>query len=143
MDVRVENHGGLPCQFGFVSPAMSSPRTEAAHPAPAALLKGRLYGDVVFPFQVIFALSRPGAEFTGGELLLVEQRPRAQSIGHAIRMERGEAVVITTRYRPAKGSRGYYRTNFRHGVSKVLSGGATHWGSSFTTPHKCILREGN
>ena len=81
-----------------------------------------VYGDVVFPFQVIFALSRLDEEFTGGELLLVEQRPRAQSIGHAIRMEQGEAVVITTRYRPVKGARGYYRTNFRHGVSEVLRG---------------------
>jgi len=81
-----------------------------------------LYGDIVFPFQVITCLSRPEEEFTGGELLLVEQQPRAQSIGHAIRLEQGEAVVITTRYRPAKGARGYYRTNFRHGVSPLLSG---------------------
>src|SRR5207245_11726222 len=75
--------------------------------------------EIVSTFQVIFALSRPEDDFTGGDLLLVEQRPRAQSIGHAIRMEQGEAVVITTRYRPAKGSRSYYRTNFRHGVSEV------------------------
>ena len=81
-----------------------------------------LYGDVVFPFQVVFCLSKPQEEFTGGELLLVEQQPRAQSVGHAIRLEQGEAVVITTRYRPAKGSRGYYRTNFRHGVSPLESG---------------------
>jgi len=81
-----------------------------------------LYGEIFFPFQVVVGLSRPDKEFTGGELLLVEQQPRAQSIGHAIRMEQGEAVVITTRYRPAKGSRGYYRTNFRHGVSPLLSG---------------------
>src|ERR1017187_7819431 len=81
-----------------------------------------LYGDVVFPFQVITCLSRPDEDFTGGELLLVEQQPRAQSIGHAIRLEQGEAVVITTRYRPVKGTRGYYRTNFRHGVSPLLSG---------------------
>jgi hypothetical protein len=81
-----------------------------------------LYGDVVFPFQVVFCLSKPGVEFSGGELLLVEQQPRAQSIGHAIRMEQGEAEVITTRYRPSKGARGYYRTNFRHGVSPVLDG---------------------
>lgn len=81
-----------------------------------------LYGDIVFPFQVVTCLSRPDEEFTGGELLLVEQQPRAQSIGHAIRLEQGEAVVITTRYRPAKGARGYYRTNFRHGVSPLLSG---------------------
>ena len=81
-----------------------------------------LYGDIVFPFQVIFCLSKPDVEFTGGELLLVEQQPRAQSIGHAIRLEQGEGMAITTRYRPVKGSRGFYRTNFRHGVSRVLSG---------------------
>jgi hypothetical protein len=81
-----------------------------------------LYGEVVFPFQVVIGLSRPDEEFTGGELLLVEQRPRAQSVGHAIRLPQGEAVVITTRYRPAQGARGYYRTNFRHGVSPILSG---------------------
>jgi len=81
-----------------------------------------VYGDVVFPFQVIFCLSRAGEEFRGGELLLVEQRPRAQSVGHAILPEQGEAVVITTRYRPVKGSRGYYRANVRHGVSEIVSG---------------------
>ena len=81
-----------------------------------------LYGDIVFPFQVVFCLSRPEEEFTGGELLLVEQRPRAQSVGHAVRLNQGEALVITTRYRPAKGARGHYRTNFRHGVSPILSG---------------------
>jgi len=81
-----------------------------------------LYGDVVFPFQVVVALSRPGEEFTGGELLLTEQRPRAQSMGHSIRLEQGEGVAITTRYRPVEGSRGFYRTSMRHGVSPVLSG---------------------
>jgi hypothetical protein len=81
-----------------------------------------LYGEIFFPFQVVVGLSQPDKEFTGGELLLVEQQPRAQSIGHSIRLQQGEAVVITTRYRPAKGSRGYYRTNFRHGVSPLLSG---------------------
>jgi len=81
-----------------------------------------LYGEIFFPFQVVIALSRPDVEFTGGELLLVEQQPRAQSRGQAIRLEQGEAIVITTRYRPAKGARGYYRTNFRHGVSPLLSG---------------------
>lgn len=81
-----------------------------------------LYGDIVFPFQVVFCLSDPVLEFTGGELLLVEQQPRTQSLGNAIRLEQGEAVVITTRYRPVKGSRGYYRTNVRHGVSPILTG---------------------
>ena len=81
-----------------------------------------IYGAVVFPFQVITCLSKEGEEFTGGELLLVEQQPRAQSIGNAIRMEQGESVVVTTRYRPAKGAKGYYRSNLKHGVSKMLSG---------------------
>lgn len=81
-----------------------------------------VYGDVVFPFQVICCLSQPELEFRGGELLLVEQRPRAQSIGHAVRLEQGDAVVVTTRWRPVKGSRGYYRANVKHGVSEILSG---------------------
>jgi uncharacterized protein len=81
-----------------------------------------LYGDIVFPFQVIVALTEPGVDFEGGELLLIEQQPRAQSIGHVIRLQQGEAVVITTRYRPAKGTRGFYKTNIRHGVSVVSSG---------------------
>lgn len=81
-----------------------------------------LYGDIVFPFQVVTCLSRHEEEFRGGELLLVEQVPRAQSIGHAIRLEQGEAVAITTRYRPVQGKRGYYRTNFRHGVSPLTAG---------------------
>lgn len=81
-----------------------------------------VYGEVVFPFQVVIGLSRQDEEFTGGELLLVEQRPRAQSVGHAIRLQQGEAVVITTRYRPVEGSRGFYRANLKHGVSPILSG---------------------
>jgi hypothetical protein len=81
-----------------------------------------LYGAIAFPFQVIVCLSKPEDEFTGGELLLVEQQPRAQSTGHSIKLKQGEAVVSTTRYRPVKGARGYFRTNFRHGVSRLLSG---------------------
>ena len=81
-----------------------------------------LYGEVFFPFQVVICLSQPDREFMGGELLLMEQQPRAQSIGHVIHFRQGEGVVITTRYRPVKGSRGYYRTNFRHGVSPLISG---------------------
>ena len=81
-----------------------------------------LYGDIVFPFQVLVALSQSGVDFEGGELILVEQQPRAQSVGHVIRLQQGEGVAITTRYRPAKGARGFYRTNIRHGVSVVSSG---------------------
>lgn len=81
-----------------------------------------VYGDVVFPFQVIVALSAPNVDFRGGELLLVEQRPRAQSRGHALTLARGEAAVVSTRFRPVKGARAYYRATVRHGVSTVVSG---------------------
>jgi hypothetical protein len=81
-----------------------------------------LYGPVVFPFQVIVGLSSPDTEYRGGELMLVEQRPRAQSKGHVIRLEQGEGVAITTRYRPEHGTRGVYRVNVRHGVADVRAG---------------------
>jgi len=84
-----------------------------------------LYGDLFFPFQVIFALSQQGKDYEGGELLLVEQRPRAQSVPQVIVPVRGEAIVIATRYRPVRGVRGFYRANVRHGVSK-LHGGSRH-----------------
>ena len=81
-----------------------------------------LYGEVVFPFQVVFGLSKPREDYDGGEFLLVEQQPRAQSTGHALLLEQGEGVVITTRYRPVRGKKGFYRTNVRHGVSPVRAG---------------------
>jgi hypothetical protein len=81
-----------------------------------------LYGDLAFPLQFVCFLSEPEADYTGGDFLLVEQRPRAQSIGHAIHARRGEAVVFATRYRPVKGARGLYRANIKHGVSPLLSG---------------------
>jgi hypothetical protein len=81
-----------------------------------------LYGAVAFPLQVVFLLSKPGKDFTGGEFLLVEQRPRAQSAGEAIVLDQGEAVLFTTRERPIAGSRGFYRGKVRHGISRVRSG---------------------
>ncbi|HEY7060789.1 MAG TPA: 2OG-Fe(II) oxygenase [Chloroflexota bacterium] len=81
-----------------------------------------LYGAVAFPLQVVFMLSRLGADYTGGELLLVEQRPRAQSRGEVVTLSQGAAVVFTTRYRPARGRRGHYRATVRHGVSRVHTG---------------------
>jgi uncharacterized protein len=81
-----------------------------------------LYGDVVFPIQFTFMLSRRGADYSGGEFMLLEQRPRAQSRCDAITLEQGAAVLFTTRYRPVKGSRGYYRANVRHGVSRIQRG---------------------
>ena len=81
-----------------------------------------LYGEVVFPLQLTVLLSAAGKDFDGGEFLLVEQRPRAQSRGSVAHLEQGEAVIFTTRYRPAAGARGHYRVSMRHGVSRVLSG---------------------
>jgi hypothetical protein len=76
----------------------------------------------VFPLQVTAFLSRPGDDYTGGEFLLVEQRPRAQSKGEAILPRQGELVVFTTRERPQAGRRGFHRVAVRHGVSRVRSG---------------------
>jgi hypothetical protein len=81
-----------------------------------------LYGDVVFPLQLTVLLSEPGKDFAGGEFLLVEQRPRAQSRGSVVHLEQGEAVIFTTRHRPVRGARGAYRAAMRHGVSRLLAG---------------------
>ena len=80
-----------------------------------------IYGDIAFPLQVVVALT-PRSAYRGGEFLLVEQRPRAQSRGHAIAIEQGAAVVFATRERPAAGTRGDYRVVMRHGISTVTSG---------------------
>jgi hypothetical protein len=81
-----------------------------------------LYGEIAFPLQFTFMLSRYNADYTGGEFLLLEQRPRAQSRCDAIALEQGAAIVFATRYRPVKGARGYYRVNVRHGISRVRNG---------------------
>jgi hypothetical protein len=81
-----------------------------------------IYGAVAFPLQVVFMLSGREADYCGGEFLLVEQRPRAQSRGQVITLEQGEGLIFTTRERPVAGSRGWYRANVRHGVSRVSEG---------------------
>ena len=81
-----------------------------------------LYGDVVFPLQLTCFLSRRDVDYEGGDFLLVEQRPRAQSRGEAIAPEQGEIVVFATRHRPIEGSRGWYRAALRHGVSTIRRG---------------------
>ena len=81
-----------------------------------------LYGEVVFPLQLTCFLSRRGVDYEGGDFLLVEQRPRAQSKGEAIHTEQGEILIFTTRYRPVEGARGYYRATMRHGVSRLTRG---------------------
>ena len=81
-----------------------------------------LYGDLVFPLQLTVLLSAPGEEFTGGEFLLVEQRPRAQSRGEVVSLQQGEAVIFPVHHRPVQGTRGHYRVTMRHGVSRLRSG---------------------
>jgi uncharacterized protein len=81
-----------------------------------------LYGELVFPFQAAFLLSRPGEDFTGGEFILTEQRPRMQSRVEAVPLRQGECVIFPVRHRPVRGTRGIYRTAMRHGVSRIRSG---------------------
>ncbi len=81
-----------------------------------------LYGEVYFPFQVVFVLSESGKEFEGGEFVLVEQLPRAQSRARVIQPMQGDALIFTTNFRPEKGSRGYYRAKMKHGISPLTSG---------------------
>jgi uncharacterized protein len=81
-----------------------------------------LYGELVFPLQVAFLLSRPGQDFTGGEFVLTEQRPRMQSRAEVVPLRQGEGVIFPVHHRPVRGSRGTYQVNMRHGVSRLRSG---------------------
>lgn len=80
------------------------------------------YGEVMFPLQMTVLLSRPGTDFEGGEFLLVEQRPRMQSRAEVVPLTQGDAVIFPSAVRPVEGSRGDYRVNVRHGVSRVHAG---------------------
>jgi hypothetical protein len=90
-----------------------------------------LYGDLVFPLQAVVNLTTPGVDYTGGEFLLVEQRPRAQSRGTAISLPHGQGLVFTTRDRPVRSPRGWSAAPVRHGVSVVRSGGRITLGLLF------------
>ena len=90
-----------------------------------------IYGEVAFPFQIVTVLDRPGEDFEGGEFVLVEQRPRAQSRAHVIGLRRGAFLIFTTRERPVQGTRGYYRAAMRHGVSTLSGGRRTTLGVIF------------
>jgi uncharacterized protein len=81
-----------------------------------------LYGELAFPLQATFLLSCPGRDFTGGEFLLTEQRPRMQSRAEVVSLSEGEGVIFAVHQRPVEGARGHYRVNLRHGVSRLRSG---------------------
>ncbi len=91
-------------------------------PADYNCLHQDLYGDWVFPLQAAFLLSDPERDFTGGELVLTEQRPRMQSRAQVVPLEAGEAVIFAVNSRPVRGTRGTYRVAMRHGVSELRSG---------------------
>jgi uncharacterized protein len=81
-----------------------------------------LYGEISFPLQMAIVLSQPEQDFSGGEFVLVEQKPRTQSRVHVLPLQQGEAVIFAVSHRPVKGSRGFYRVNMKHGVSVIHSG---------------------
>ena len=84
-----------------------------------------LYGEIYFPFQVVFVLSQRGADYDGGELVMTEQLPRAQSKANVIAPNQGDALIFTTNFRPVKGTRGYYKSRMKHGISELK------WGERF------------
>jgi hypothetical protein len=90
-----------------------------------------LYGEVAFPLQAVTVLDRTGEDFAGGQFVLLEQRPRAQSRAHVIDLQRGAFLLFPTRHRPIQGSRGFYRATMRHGVATVLEGQRTTLGVIF------------
>lgn len=90
-----------------------------------------IYGDLTFPLQLLVMLSRPDEDFTGGESVFVEQRPRRQSRPMVTRPAQGQAVIFPVRHRPQRGARGYHRVQLRHGVSAVASGERTVLGIIF------------
>jgi hypothetical protein len=81
-----------------------------------------LYGELVFPLQVACLLAAPGIDFSGGEFVLTEQRPRRQSRAEVVPLAKGDAVIFPVSHRPVNGGRGVYRVNMRHGVSRIRSG---------------------
>jgi len=81
-----------------------------------------LYGDVYFPIQTVLFLNEPDEDYTGGEFVLTQQTPRAQSKAIVLKPKKGDMVIFTTNFRPVKGSKGYYRVNMKHGVSEVHDG---------------------
>ena len=81
-----------------------------------------LYGDIFFPMQAVLFLNEPGQDYTGGEFVLTQQTPRAQSKAQVLQPKKGDMLIFTTNFRPVKGSRGYYRVNMKHGVSELHEG---------------------
>ena len=108
----------LPCR----RPDRPTPLLLQYGPGDYNCLHQDLYGALAFPLQVAFLLAEPGRDFTGGEFVLTEQRPRMQSRAEVVPLRRGDGVIFPVHHRPVQGTRGVYRVNLRHGVSRVRSG---------------------
>lgn len=123
IDVRYpENHDAFIERCHTAGQKRSTPLLLKYGPDDYNCLHQDLYGEHVFPMQVVFLLSQPGEDFTGGEFILTEQRPRMQSKAEVVPLCKGDAAIFAVHHRPHQGSRGYYRVNLRHGVSKLRSG---------------------
>jgi uncharacterized protein len=117
-----KDHAGLIRQCHAQSQVRSTPLLLRYEAGGFNTLHQDLYGTIYFPLQVVFSLSLRDKEYQGGELALTTQLPRAQSKVSIITPDQGDAVIITTNFRPAKGTRGYYRATVKHGVSEVTQG---------------------
>ncbi len=117
-----EDHAGFLARCHAAGQRRPTPLLLQYGPGDYNCLHQDLYGEHVFPIQVAVLLSRPGEDFSGGELVLTEQRPRLQSRVEVVPLAQGDAVLFAVHQRPVQGSRGFYRVTMRHGVSRLRSG---------------------
>jgi uncharacterized protein len=116
------DHAGYLARCHRAGQAKPTPLLLQYGPGDYNCLHQDLYGEHVFPLQVTFLLSRPGEDFSGGEFVLTEQRPRMQSRAEVVPLAQGEGVIFPVHHRPVQGTRGIYRVNMRHGVSRLHAG---------------------
>ena len=117
-----DNHADFLARCHAAGQARPTPLILRYGPGDYNCLHQDLYGEHVFPLQAVILLDRPEKDFTGGEFLLTEQRPRMQSRGSVVPLRQGDAVIFAVNQRPVQGSRGPYRVTMRHGVSALRSG---------------------
>lgn len=117
-----EDHAAFIARCHDAGQARPTPLLLRYGPGDYNCLHQDLYGEQVFPLQVAALLAEPGADFTGGEFVLTEQRPRMQSRAMVVPLAKGDAVIFAVNRRPVTGTRGDYRVTMRHGVSRILSG---------------------